>query len=160
VFAVIFSFLYLPGDDVPVRKPDPRLLVSHVCHQWREIALNQPLLWSRIDFTSLSSAGAVEILDRAKSAPLYLKVNISSHRQVDAFRQELQTHVPNICHLRISALARPDLLHRTLEGLVSPPPSLNHLSLSSCRGHNRLRRDNGHPSLRLFSIAAHRGSLT
>jgi hypothetical protein len=145
VFAAIFSFLYLPGNDVPGGRLDPRLGVSHVCHQWREIALNQPLLWNRIDFTSLSSAGAAEILDRAKSAPLYLKANLSSsHRRekFDAFRKELQTRVPDICHLRISA--SPYLLNSTLEGLISPAPSLDHLSLSSCRGHgrSRMRMDN------------------
>ena len=110
VFAVVFSFFCLPGNDIPGGKPDPRLFVSHVCRQWREIALNQPLLWSRIDFTSLSLAGVDEILDRAKSAPLYLKINVSSHRwkKFRTFRKELQTRIPDICHLRISA--RSDLL--------------------------------------------------
>jgi hypothetical protein len=145
VFAVIFSLLCFPGNDVQGGNPDPRFLVTHVCHQWREIALNQPLLWGRIDFTSISSAGAAEILDRAKSAPLYLKANLSSsHRRekFDAFRKELQTRVPDICHLRISA--SPYLLNSTLEGLISPAPSLDHLSLSSCRGHgrSRMRMDN------------------
>ena len=149
VFAVIFSFLCLPGNDIPGGKPDPRLFVSHVCRQWREISLNQPLLWSRIDFTSLSSAGVDEILDRAKSAPLYLKINVSSHRwkKFRTFRKELQTRIPDICHLRISA--RSDLLQYTVEGLISPAPSLNHLSLSSCWGHGGsiMRRDNGQSSI-------------
>ena len=114
--------------------PDPRLLVPHVCHQWLEIALNQPLLWSHVDFTSLSLAGVAEILDRAKSAPIYFKANVSGHhwKKFLTFRKDLQTRVPNICHLRISA--RFDLLQCTLEGLVSPAPSLHCISLCSCRG--------------------------
>ena len=149
VFVAIFSFLCLPGNNVPGGKPDPRLPVSHVCRQWREIALNQPLLWSRVDFTSLSSAGVAEMLDRAKSAPLYLKANVSSHwrERFNTLREELQARGPNIYHLRISA--KPTLLRSTLEGLVSPAPSLNYLSLSSCRGHDesRMRRDNDRSSI-------------
>ena len=41
----------------PGKKTDPLawLRVTHVCHQWREIALNQPLFWSHVDFTTFSS---------------------------------------------------------------------------------------------------------
>ena len=35
------------------------------------IILHQPLLYSHVDFTTLSSAGVAEILARAKSVPLY-----------------------------------------------------------------------------------------
>ncbi|KAF8260695.1 hypothetical protein EI94DRAFT_1523753, partial [Lactarius quietus] len=65
VFAAIFS-LCLP------EKTDhhlARLRISHVCHQWREIALHQTLLWTRVDFAT-SMAGVTETLVRAQSAPL------------------------------------------------------------------------------------------
>jgi hypothetical protein len=71
VFAAIFSFACLPGIPSLGGKPDhAQIHVSHVCHQWREIALNQPLLWSHVDFTTLSLAGATEMLVRAKLVPL------------------------------------------------------------------------------------------
>ncbi|KAF8880956.1 hypothetical protein BD779DRAFT_1547176, partial [Infundibulicybe gibba] len=30
----------------PLRKHEPRLLVTHVCSRWREIALSTPALWA------------------------------------------------------------------------------------------------------------------
>ena len=128
IFAAIFSFLCLP------RKPRhhrarhhrARLRVSHVCHQWREIALNQPLLWSYVDFTSLSLTGATEIFFRSKSVPLYLEARVVGHRQ-DDFNSFVKAHVPRLCHLSISARN----LKLTIRELPSPAPSLKYLSLIS-----------------------------
>ncbi|KAH8987717.1 hypothetical protein EDB86DRAFT_2084866 [Lactarius hatsudake] len=116
VFAVIFSFVRLPSKLILAEEPDRLacLRVSHVCHQWREIALNQPLLWSHVDFTLLTSAGATEILARAKTVPLHLEANVPiDHWDNSRFEYH---------HLS-----------KTLEGLVSPAPTLEDLSLS-CEG--------------------------
>jgi hypothetical protein len=133
VFAAIFSFLCLPGIPSLGGKPGKnlaRLRVSHVCHQWREIALNQPLLWSHINFDTLSSAGANEILVRAKSVPLYLDANgYWDSVKICLFQKQLQSRVPRICHLSITADAIS--LHITLKGLVSPAPTLEYLSVFS-----------------------------
>jgi hypothetical protein len=145
LFAAIFSIVCLPGKSSQDGKPNDynlvRLRISHVCHQWRETALNLPLLWSRVDFTSMNLAGAAEALVRAKSAPLYLEANISSQRWDDdrfsTFQNELQAHVPHIRHLKISA--KPALLHKTLLGLITPAPTVESLSLSSTGGHRRWR---------------------
>ena len=130
VFAIIFSFSCSSG------KPDDnltRIRLSHVCHQWREIALNQPLLWSHVDFTTLSSAGTAEILARAKSSPLYLEARISSQSWNDVrfstFLKEVQARLPHICHLDVSAEG-PDI-HSILRALGSPAPILEYLSLFS-----------------------------
>lgn len=66
VLAAIFSLL-CSSHGIPSLggKPDQniaQICVSHVCHQWREIILNQPLLWSHVDFTALSSAGVTAVL--------------------------------------------------------------------------------------------------
>ncbi|KAI9453538.1 hypothetical protein BJY52DRAFT_834101 [Lactarius psammicola] len=82
IIAAIFSFSHLPHPSSQAsqaspftlgERPDPLawLHVAHVCHQWREIALNQPLFWSHVDFTTLTSTGAAEMLARAKTVPLY-----------------------------------------------------------------------------------------
>ena len=137
VFAAIFSFLCLPALEGEMSDHhQARLLVSHVCHQWRQIALNQPFLWSNIDFTNLSLDGATELLARAKSVPLYLEARVSHRNWDDArfsrFQKELQAHLPDVCHLKISAeLIR---LHKTLGELISPAPTLEYLSLFSHGG--------------------------
>ncbi|KAF8265103.1 hypothetical protein EI94DRAFT_1736595 [Lactarius quietus] len=140
VFAAIFSLLCLPG--TPPLGGEPahhlaRLHLSHVCHQRREVALDQPFLWSHVDFSTLSPVGAAEILARAKSVPLYLEANVSGYPWDDVrfstFRKELQARMPHIRCLRASA--EPIHLNRTLEGLVSPAPTLECLSLAARGEH-------------------------
>ncbi|KAF8270759.1 hypothetical protein EI94DRAFT_1721860 [Lactarius quietus] len=147
VFTTIFLILCIPASgtsslDGKSNYHLTRVRVTHVCHQWREMALNQPLLWSHVDFTSLSLAGVAETLVRAKSVPLYLEANVFGHRwddvRISAFREELQARVYHIRHLRTSA--EPDHLNSTLEGLVSPAPTLEYLSLSSHGRHQSPRR--------------------
>ncbi|KAH9058299.1 hypothetical protein EDB87DRAFT_1626864 [Lactarius vividus] len=135
VFATIFSILCSreratsTADDLAWLRVTR---VTHVCHQWREIALNQPLLWSDVDFTVVSSAGAAEMIARAKTVPLHLEARVYSRLWDDArfsaFQKELQVHASHICRLRISAESCH--LRRIFEGLVSPAPILEYLSLS------------------------------
>ncbi|KAI9455927.1 hypothetical protein BJY52DRAFT_615793 [Lactarius psammicola] len=138
VIAAIFSFLRVPVPSSLItmyEMPDPLawLRVAHVCHHWREIALGQPLFWSYVDFTTFNSAGAAEILTRAKTAPLYLDARVPIGRWDDGrfsvFQKELQRRVSHIRHLAISA--GHFHLGETLERLVSSAPILEYLSLSS-----------------------------
>jgi hypothetical protein len=141
IFTAIFSFLCLPAlrrSDVIVHE-HTRFDLSHVCHQWREMALNQPLLWSEVDFSRLSLACATEILARAKTVPLYLKARVPDRHiswnkvRFSAFQKELQARAPYACHLSIDAEL--NRLHKILGGLVSPAPTLEHLSLISRGGY-------------------------
>ena len=134
IFAAIFSFSRLPASGTTPLGGEPDrhlswLRVAHVCHQWREVALNLPFFWSHVDFTTLSLAGATEMLVRAKSVPLYLEAWVPARYWNGAqFSTFLQPRVSQICHLAISA----ESFHfeRVLEGLVSPAPTLEYLSLS------------------------------
>ena len=145
ITTLIFSFLRATSSAfTPCKKPDTDplawLYVAHVCHQWREIALNQPLFWSYIDFNNLSSVGTAEIIARAKTAPLYFEARFLYYEwddarfsRFDAFQEKLQACVSRICHLLFSA----DISQfpETLESLKSPAPTLERLSLT-CDGHN------------------------
>ena len=135
VIEVIFSLLHVPGTSSSSTldgNTDNQawLRVGHVCHQWRKIALNQPLFY--VDFNAVSSAGAAEILARAKTVPLHLEAKVPSgswdDSRFDALRKELQDHVSHIRHLDISA--EHVQLNRTLDRLTSPASTLEYLSLS------------------------------
>ncbi|KAH9070717.1 hypothetical protein EDB83DRAFT_359773 [Lactarius deliciosus] len=133
ILATIFSFLRVPTSGAsPLGRETDRYLswlrVTHVCHEWREVALNHPFFWSHVDFTTLTPAGATEILARTKSVPLYLEAYIANGTRVSTFKKELQVHVSHICHLAIRA--EPTRLQRVLKGLVSPAPTLEYLSLT------------------------------
>ena len=128
VITVIFSISRLfDAPLVPGGKRDHLawLCVTHVCRQWCEIALDNPLFWNHIDFTYLTLAGAAEVLVWAKKAPLQLSVWVTGyhrdHAQFNALQKELQSRVANIRDLEISALKQ----------LASPAPTLESLSLSA-----------------------------
>ena len=135
VIAIIFSISRLFDTRLAGGKQDHLawLRVTHVCYQWREIALNSPLLWSHINFTNITLAGATEMLARAKKAPLHLEAYITTynrdHARFNTFKKELQSRVNNICHLSMSADYV--FLHGTLKRLASPAPTLESLSLST-----------------------------
>ena len=106
------------------------LHVTHVCHHWRETALNCSYLWNHINFTKLSQAGITEIVARAKMSPLHLEAKITnwSKARFDAFAKQLEAHISHTRQLTVSG----DL--RTLpDRLVSPAPALEFLSLSDPR---------------------------
>ena len=138
VIATIFSFSRVTvsaSGFTSSKKSDPLawLRLAHICHQWREIAFNQPLFWSHVNFTALSSAGVSEVLARAKTVPLHLEARFLdgnwNNDQYCVFQEALQGCISRACHLLVSA----DSYHlrKTLDRLVSPAPALETLSLFS-----------------------------
>ena len=147
--AIIFSFLHPPTEYAQIMTGDEQyslawLRVAHVCHQWREIALNQPRFWSHIDFIALTVEGVTEILSRSKMAPLKLEANLShvcwECARFDAFRKQLVAHTSHTCHLDITANSSD--LQTTVDQLVSPAPILESLSLTV---ENKTHRRYGMP---------------
>ena len=134
IIATIFSTLRLFTAPIVNGKSDylAWLHVTHVCHHWREIALNNPIFWSHIDFNKIPLAVAAEMLVRAKMAPLNLEAWATNHYQDNAwfigFTKVLQSHVTNLCHLKITPGTV--FLRRALKGLSSPAPTLESLSLT------------------------------
>ena len=135
VIAAIFSLLRVPVASsesyLKLGESLGWLGLSHVCHHWRQIALNQPLFWSHLNFNSFSWAGAAEILARAKTVPLYLEARIYPVRwdsaRVSALQKELQARASYTRHLKI--LGEYLHLNKIVEGYVSPAPTLEYFSL-------------------------------
>ncbi|KAH9046755.1 hypothetical protein EDB84DRAFT_1575679 [Lactarius hengduanensis] len=171
VITTIFSFLHIPvtlsfskypqGGQPKRSEQLAWLRVAYVCRQWREIALNHPLLWSHVYFTVFSSAGATEILSRAKRVPLYLEARVPFHlwdnSRFSVLQKELQDHVSHISHLNISA--EPFHLHRILKGLVLPAPILESLSLSDEKDNTSISSP-GSTSVTATSVGIHRSYVS
>ena len=125
--AMIFSFLSFSifNEETSYQK---WLCATHVCHQWRETALNYPHLWSHINFARLRPAGITEVLARAKMALLHLEARTShwNNARFEAFERQLEAHISHTLHLSISGE-----FQTGLERLVSPAPVLEVLSLSN-----------------------------
>ena len=126
ILIAIFSFMSPSISDEKVGYLS-LIWVTHVCRQWREIALNYPNLWSYINFTKLTPAGITGILARTKMSPLYLEARITRRNKalIDNFERQLKTHLSHIRHLSISGR-----FQAVLDRLVSPAPALETLSLS------------------------------
>ena len=140
ILDLILSFVPIPTGYVPNTSPGKRdrlawLSAPQVCHQWREIALNQPRFWSYIDFTALTFTGANEMLIRSKDAPLHLEADLSRPDvhwglgRLDAFHSQLEAHTSHIRSLSITA--DPLDLLRIFRRLTLPAPTLESLSLSA-----------------------------
>ena len=140
ILDLILSFIPVSTGYESVASPGKRdrlgwLSAAHVCHQWREIALNQPHFWSYIDFTALTLAGANEVLIRSREAPLYLEADLTrpnvrwSLGRLDAFHNQLEAHASHIHTLSITA--DPLDLSRIFRQLALPAPVLESLSLSA-----------------------------
>jgi hypothetical protein len=151
IISNIFSILRVPVAPSPLtlptlsEKPDnlPWFRISHVCRHWREITLNQPLFWSHLRLANFTLEGAGEMIARAKMLPLHLEARARGHwddAQCDALKKELCMHASQICHLHIST----DFFHfsNVVEGLVSPAPILEYLSLA-CEGFPNVTMSTG-----------------
>ncbi|KAH9170584.1 hypothetical protein EDB89DRAFT_1275393 [Lactarius sanguifluus] len=107
---------------------------------WMARGCTQPSV--HVDFTTVTPAGATEMLVRAKSVPLYLEAWFPKHEcdwdrvRFSTFQKELQPRVSHISQLAISA--QRFSLEWLLEGLVSPAPILRYLSLSGKKYRKRI----------------------
>src|SRR5882762_3057906 len=103
--ALIFSFVSATPDDYSIGTFVSRvrklswLKVTHVCHQWREVALAYPRLWGHISFSSITCTS--EMLARSKMAPLHIDENLSGFRS----RSRLPAVELSLAHIsRVSEL--------------------------------------------------------
>ena len=101
--------------------------IAHVCRQWREIALNYPRFWSRINFTRLTPVGMAEILFRAKMAPLHLEAYPRKRNMArfEVIGKQLKAHISHTRYLKVSGCDPSTVIKR----LVSPTPDLESLTL-------------------------------
>ncbi|GBE84943.1 hypothetical protein SCP_0701250 [Sparassis crispa] len=66
---------------------DWELLVSHVCRRWRDIAIQNPMLWSTIHFEKGMERSKV-YLDRSRGVPLHVVVDFMSANTKQSSRRD------------------------------------------------------------------------
>ncbi|KAI0320965.1 hypothetical protein OF83DRAFT_457635 [Amylostereum chailletii] len=54
--------------------------LTHVCRNWRTLALNTASLWTRIEFTAMSKTCASRMIERSQDKPLSLKLLVANDR--------------------------------------------------------------------------------
>ncbi|TCD60948.1 hypothetical protein EIP91_009263 [Steccherinum ochraceum] len=112
-------------------KPYQWLGITHVCHHWREVALNTPRLWARIAVHGKERA-VKEVVLRSRDAPLIVKANLTTNLTLIGRFTEIYTqHLHHIATLDIR------IRGFTLGGLLgtnTPAPLLQNFSFRDVSG--------------------------
>ncbi|TDL19553.1 hypothetical protein BD410DRAFT_432064 [Rickenella mellea] len=90
------------------------IVVSHVCHKWRQVALASTNLWTIVD-TSWGS-NATEFIRRSGTAPLKLWIGLTasaSDSEIETFNLAID-HISRACELHFSLGAESIHMSRTL----------------------------------------------
>ncbi|KAI0794156.1 hypothetical protein C8Q74DRAFT_1247039 [Fomes fomentarius] len=82
------------------------IMVTHICHSWREVALNSPRLWGYIVLTHPPFVN--EFLARSKSAPLWITAALlsSGDEKFKVLEEVLHGESQRLAELRLSGPIR------------------------------------------------------
>ncbi|KAF5316498.1 hypothetical protein D9619_006364 [Psilocybe cf. subviscida] len=76
ILLLVFEEYCYSGDALKGLKP-PQLVITHVCHYWRTVALSCTTLWSALDISPQTSLDMIAIyLQRSGDLPLSLQVDL------------------------------------------------------------------------------------
>ena len=102
--------------------------LTHVCRYWRESIVSTPENWASI--SSKSKSLAELSLERAKAAPLDIRLDMTQIKKTPGFSDLLAPHIQNTKTLRVDASASAQEFARTLPNFPQSMPDLRSLSLS------------------------------
>ncbi|EJD35568.1 hypothetical protein AURDEDRAFT_175366 [Auricularia subglabra TFB-10046 SS5] len=116
------------------------IAASHVCHRWRRIIVDEPLLWNRltIDATSLTRSPLSKLLARSQDAPLTLRIDHIFPDKVSAVASCVSKNLHRMEGLELHfSTDAPHSAPALIKMLTKPAPLLTHLRLlSRFRGEN------------------------
>jgi hypothetical protein len=75
------------------------VVVTHVCHLWREVALDTTLLWCHIDVLPPLQSWIPELLRRSKQSPLTVILEWSSHQLAHDGLEQVRMHFGRVREL-------------------------------------------------------------
>jgi hypothetical protein len=109
----------------------PWVNVSYVCHHWRTIALNCPILWTYLFFASRT--WLAELLARSKMAPLRVQLDLSFPNTSLQKWEMIFPHLPRVKELHVRSLSFATA-SQLISRLTAPTPLLQSLHLSRRHG--------------------------
>lgn len=80
-------------DGYGLESPSVELRISHVCQRWRHLAVNNPLLWSRVIFTDKLNSKSHADTYLQRSANGDIDVHLHDQKDLDAFNFHLMPHI-------------------------------------------------------------------
>ncbi|KAF8652814.1 hypothetical protein AX16_004165 [Volvariella volvacea WC 439] len=118
----------LPPPNTP-KPPQSWVQFTHVCHQWRAVSLNDPLLWTNFHLPGMSLPWIETFIDRSKGAPLSVIIDPYSQSGASSLEKTFSTSTDTIkrvtnfyCSHRYLLRGSNDIADSVL--LVSPLESL------------------------------------
>ena len=152
-----FEFLAC-GEDNTAKSNPYCVGVSHVCSQWRQIALENPRLWRRIQ-CSFQPRWAIEMLKRSKMAPITVEGRTSwGASTVDEAIIAALEQLPRIEHLTLTFRLGWPRLEEISSILSGAAPLLHTFQMASEDGTEAMLRETvfsgpgGAPQLRRLSL--------
>ncbi|KAI0755177.1 hypothetical protein C8Q80DRAFT_1094386 [Daedaleopsis nitida] len=123
LLASIFSIAVLDGEDEDSISLANIMLV---CQHWREVAINSPMLWTRIAMgTHHSMDRAILKLDRSRTAPLHICLDFSPRMEHGTVSTE--------SIIMAMDLMRPAIWRWKTFSLIVPSRPQAHVALSRCK---------------------------
>ncbi|KAJ7186630.1 hypothetical protein C8R46DRAFT_277138 [Mycena filopes] len=119
----------------PLVGPGSPIVLTHICHLWREIAVSLPALWRAIDLSKDIPSGSGEAsicgvwLKRSLSTPLSMRIG-----NTDAGLETSGALPTAILHRARWEYLEIRLVPSELIAIVGPMPSLRHLDLGVTAG--------------------------
>ena len=125
----VFHFLALDEPPFVGKQNLGWIRATHVCQHWRQVALDDSSLWARISGKPTKTLWIVEMLSRAKNAPLDIDIDLArAPSPIVGFLLPLRlSHTRKLC---IRDLSTPDTVHlRTFYNQEAP--ALEHFELEA-----------------------------
>ena len=91
---------------------------THVCHLWREAALQTASLWSRVDVTA-STSWALEFINRSKNASIHLTITYHNDGDRQSVRNECTRHLFQRAAKRIETITIYEIHFSCIPSLLS-----------------------------------------
>ena len=129
ILALVFRFLSLEDPPCSGKQNLGWMRATHVCRLWRQVALGDSSLWTKISGLPTNRELISEMLARARNAPLSIDINLGGKPNPESLPM-FPPHLSYTCKLRLRGLS---ILHSdSVRGIYTQEaPTLEHFELQA-----------------------------